>query len=312
MKLRLLTILICGLSLLDAEPGWARKWSDTTGKFSVEAELVEVKADKVVLQKAGGAEIAVPLARLSPVDRRYLESLGKPAASQKGPVADRKINVLLKQVQKKYDVPAIAGAIVTSEGLEAFGVAGVRKRGTRSRATPNDRWHLGSNTKAMTATLVAELVEQKQLSWDATVADVFPDNSFKIHPDFRGVTVLQLLSHRAGLPANLNLADYLGADADRERLRAVQQELAKPPQTRPGSNYEYSNLGYIIAGAIVEKRTGKSWEGNMAEHVFRPLEMTSAGFGGTGGGTGTPGKVDQPWSHAADGQAVPQNGSTLR
>ena len=45
------------------------------------------------------------------------------------------------------------------------------------------------------------------------------------------MTVLQLLSHRSGLPANLNLADYLGVDAGRERLRAVRQELAKPPQS---------------------------------------------------------------------------------
>ena len=53
--------------------------------------------------------------------------------------------------------------------------------------------------------------------------------------------------------------------------------------------------------------TGKSWEKNMVEHVFGPLEMTSAGFGGTG----TPGKVDQPWSHTADGQPVPQNGPKI-
>jgi CubicO group peptidase (beta-lactamase class C family) len=304
MKRLLLTILICGLLLWAAQPGWARKWSDTTGKFSVEAELVEVKADKVVLRKAGGAEITVPLARLSQVDRRYLESLDKRAPSQKEPIADRQINVLLKRVSQQSDVPAIAGAIVTSEGLAAFGVAGVRKRGTKSLAKPNDLWHLGSNTKAMTATLLAQLIERDRLSWDTTIADVFSDSSFKIHPDFRDVTVLHLVSHRSGLPANLNLADYLGVDARRERLRAVRQELAKPPQTEPGSNYEYSNLGYIIAGAVVEKRTGKPWQANMVEHVFRPLEMKSAGFGGTG----TPGKVDQPWSHTADGQPEPQNG----
>ena len=307
MKPLLLTILICGLLLLATQLSWARKWSDTTGKFSVEAELVEVKADKVVLRKAGGSEITVPVARLSQVDRRYLESLDNPAPSQTEPTADRQINDLLKRVQQQSDVPAIAGAIVTSEGLAAFGVTGVRKRGTKSPATPNDLWHLGSNTKAMTATLVAQLIGQDRLSWDTTIADVFSDGSFNIHPDLRGVTVLHLLSHRSGLPANLNLTDYLGANAGRERLRAVRQELAKPPENKPGSNYEYSNLGYVIAGAVVEKLTGKSWEKNMVEHVFGPLEMTSVGFGGTG----TRGKVDQPWSHTADGQPVPQNGPKI-
>ncbi|MEX2168994.1 MAG: SHD1 domain-containing protein [Pirellulales bacterium] len=144
MKLLLLTILICGLLFLAAEPSWARKWSDTTGKFSVEAELVEVKADKVLLRKAGGSEITVPVARLSQVDRRYLESLGNPVPSQAEPTADLQISELLKQVQQQSDVPAIAAAIVTSEGLAAFGVTGVRKRGTKSPAMPNDLWHLGS------------------------------------------------------------------------------------------------------------------------------------------------------------------------
>ena len=304
MKPLLLTILICGLLLLAAEPSWARKWSDTTGKFSVEADLVEVKADKVLLRKAGGSDITVPVARLSQVDRRYLESLGHPVPSQTEPTADLQIGELLKQVQQQSDVPAIAGAIVTSEGLAAFGVTGVRKRGTKSPAMPNDLWHLGSNTKAMTATLVARLIERERLRWDTTLADVFSGSSFKIHPDFRGVTVLHLVSHRSGLPANLNLPDYLGVNGGRERLRAVRQEFAKPPENKPGSNYEYSSLGYVIAGAIVEKLTGKSWEKNMVEHVFGPLEMTSVGFGGTG----TPGKVDQPWGHTADGQPVPMNG----
>jgi hypothetical protein len=58
---------------------------------------------------------------------------------------------------------------------------------------------------------------------------------------------------------------------------------------------------------MVEKVTGKSWEKNLMEHVFAPLKLTSAGFGGTG----TPGKIDQPWSHTADGQPVPQNGPTV-
>jgi CubicO group peptidase (beta-lactamase class C family) len=304
MKPLVLAILICGQLVVAARPAWARKWSDANGKFSVEAELVEVKAGKVVLKKAGGAEISVPLARLSQGDRQYLESLGQRVSSAPELPADPRIGELLKQVQEKSDVPAIAAAIVTSDGLAAFGVAGVRKRGTSAPATPGDLWHLGSNTKAMTATLVALLVEQGKLKWETTVGEVFSGSSFKIYPELRDVTVLQLLSHRSGLPANLELAKYLGVDASREGLRAVRQELAKPPQSAPGSKFEYSNLGYIIAGAIIEKVTGKSWQENMLKQVFGPLEMTTAGFGGTG----TPGKIDQPWSHTADGQPVPQNG----
>jgi CubicO group peptidase (beta-lactamase class C family) len=306
MKLLWLAMLFCAPLLLAAEPSWARKWSDASGKFSIEAEFVEVKAGNVVLRNAGGKEFTVPLARLSPADRQYLASLGRPAPSPREATADKQISELLKRVQQQSDVPAIAGAIVTSKGLVAFGVAGVRKRGADSRAMPNDLWHLGSNTKAMTATLVARLVEQGRLKWDTTLAEVFK-GGFEIHPDFQGVTVLQLLSHRAGLPANLELVNYLGADGRQERLRAVGQELAKPPASTPGSKYEYSNLGYIIAGAVVEQVTGKPWEKNMVEHVFGPLQMKSVGFGGTG----TVGKVDQPWPHTANGEPEPQNGPKI-
>ncbi len=218
--------------------------------------------------------------------------------------ADPQINALLEEARKKWDVPALAGAIVSGDGLVAFGVVGVRKRGDETMAGPRDLWHLGSNTKAMTATLIAALVQQGKLDWDTTVAEVFARDGIDIHPDFRGVTVLHLLSHRSGLPANLNLVDFLGTNERAERRRAVKLELAKPPQSEPGSKFEYSNLGYLIAGAMIEKRTGKSWQANMKEHVLGPLKMTSAGYGGTG----TPGKVDQPWGHLANGTPVTANG----
>ncbi len=307
MRFFLLTSLICGQFVFAAQPSWARTWSDASGKFTVDAELVEVKAYKAVLKKPDGSRISIAVARLSLADRQHLESLGHWLPSLTEPAADKQIGELLTRVLEQSDVPAIAGAIVTSKGLVAYGVAGVRKRGSETLAMPGDLWHLGSDAKAMTAMLVARLVEQGKLKWDTTLGEVFPDASFKMHESFRSVTVLQLLSHRAGLPPNLNLADYLGVDGRRERLRAVRQELAAAPQSAPGSKYEYSNLGYVIVGAVVEKVTGKSWEKNMAEQVFGPLEMTSVGFGGTG----TRGKVDQPWPHRADGEPEADNGRKI-
>ncbi|HEY9175203.1 MAG TPA: serine hydrolase domain-containing protein [Verrucomicrobiae bacterium] len=214
---------------------------------------------------------------------------------------------LLVAIRQKHDVPAIAAALVTSRDIRVVGVAGVRKRGTDVPATLNDLWHLGSETKAMTATLVARLVEQKRLKWETTVAEVFPELADKFHPDRRGITLLHLLSHRSGLRPNLDLGRFLGDDVKQLRLRAVREELAKAPTHAPGSHYEYSNLGYIIAGAMVERVTGKTWEEAMREEVFTPLKMTRAGFGGTG----TRGQIDQPWPHHADGKPLPENGPAM-
>jgi CubicO group peptidase (beta-lactamase class C family) len=301
--------LLAGLLLvLLAPPTHGRTWSDASGKFSIEAELVEVKDGQVVLRKADGSEIKLPVAKLSAADRKHLETVDAPAPAAATVVeADPEISALLEEIRQQSDVPALAGAIVTSEGLVAMGVTGVRKRGTDTLATAGDLWHLGSDTKAMTATLVARLVEQGKLKWDTTLADVFADGRIEIHPDREGVTIRHLLSHRAGLPGSMNLPEYLGADGRRERLRVVRQELAKAPQAAPGSAYEYSNLGYVIAGAIVEKVVRKRWQDAMVGEVFRPLGMSSVGFGGLG----TPGKVDQPWPHGDDGQPVPGNGPTV-
>jgi CubicO group peptidase (beta-lactamase class C family) len=222
-------------------------------------------------------------------------------------VGDTNVTDLLKPIRQKFNLPAMAAAVVTSDGVKLVGAVGVRKRGTEIPVTLDDLWHLGSDGKIMTSTLIARLVERGQLRWDITMAEVFPELAPGMHPDFRHVTLLELLSHHAGLPANLDLGDYSGTDAPRLRLRAVREELAKPPQTKPGSAYLYSNLGYILAAAVVEKTTGKAWEEIIAREIFQPLRMNSAGFGGTG----TPGKIDQPWPHTEDGEPVAENGPAM-
>jgi len=229
----------------------------------------------------------------------------KPASIVAG---DEAVTRALKPIREKSDVPAITATVVTSDGIQFVGAVGVRKRGTEIPVTLEDRWHLGSDTKAMTSTLIAKLVERGQLKWDLTMAEVFPDLAPQMNAEFQKVTLLHLLSHRAGLPPNLKLANYTtGADVMALRLQAVQEELAKKPQSPPGQTYKYSNLGYIIAGAVVEKVTGKSWEELMRSEIFEPLKMKSASFGGTG----TPGQIDQPWPHTADGKPTAANGPDM-
>ena len=74
--------------------------------------------------------------------------------------------------------------------------------------------------------------------------------------------------------------------------------------SKPGEKFLYSNWGYVIAGHMAEKATGKSWETLMQTEVFGPLKMSTAGFGGTG----TLGKIDQPWPHSMLGMPMPTNG----
>src|SRR5208282_1041795 len=78
-----------------------------------------------------------------------------------------------------------------------------------------------------------------------------------------------------------------------QRREFIEAVLAQPPAAAPGTKMIYSNQGYAIVGAMLEKIAGQPWESLITERLFKPLKMDSAGFGPPG----SPGKVDQPWGH---------------
>lgn len=198
----------------------------------------------------------------------------------------------LERIRKKHDLPAMGGAIVTRQGLKDAAVVGVRKKGADVAVTKDDLWHLGSDTKAMTATLIAILVEQGKLKWEDTVGDYFPE----AHESLRKASFVHLVSHRSGLPAN-HAAWWSFQGKPRE---AVLRDI----KAGGDGSFLYSNLGYVVAGAMIEKKMGRTWEELIADHLFKPLGITTAGFGGVG----TEGKIDQPWSHRKGGKPVEPNG----
>lgn len=208
------------------------------------------------------------------------------------------VSDLLEPIRKKHGVPALGGAILVGDKVTAVGVVGVRRADTPDvKGTVDDKWHLGSCTKAMTATMIATLVEEKKLRWDSTVAEVFP--KLKIDEAARGITLEQLLTHRAGLPANMRKNDEvahlygLNANTTEARRWLTALRLSEKPDHEPGTKYVYSNTGYMIAGHMAEVVTGKPFEELMRERLFRPLGMASAGFGPPG----VKDKLDQPRGH---------------
>ena len=222
---------------------------------------------------------------------------------------DTDLAALLRPLLEKHGVPALAAAVVTDAGWERCGAVGARKRGAEEQVTADDLWHLGSDTKAMTATLVGLLVEEGALAWDTRVAEVLPELAASFHPDVKEVAVRQLLAHRGGVRANLNWGAITkaGGTLSEQRLRAVREGLSERPESPSGTRTLYSNLGYVIVGAVIERKTGRTWEEALAARVFNPLGMTRAGFGGTG----TPGQLDQPWGHTDKGRPVAKNGPDM-
>ncbi len=214
-----------------------------------------------------------------------------------------------RAVRDEYSLPAVAAAVIVEGKLRETAVVGVRKYGSDVPAEVNDPFHLGSCTKAMTASLVGLLVQQGKLKWETTLAEYFPQWKETMHPDYHGVTLVHLLSHRAGVPPMTDgfapvsegaLARLRGQSPPAQRGRVTEIVLGQPPVCKPGEKALYSNAGFTIAGAIIEQVTGEEYEALLRRLLFEPLGMSTAGFGAMG----TAGRIDAPWQHRRDGDKI--------
>lgn len=223
-----------------------------------------------------------------------------PAESQKVAATEpERVDELIAPLVAQFEVPALGGAVIELErGLVALGVSGVRERGNDTPVSVDDRWHLGSCTKAMTATVAARLVVRGKLDWDTTVVEAFPKWKKQIHEDWRGAKLEWLLQNRGGAPGKppgLLWKELFARDTDPLVARRwfVEKLLEEAPANPPGAKFEYSNQGFVIAGAMLEARGDASWEELMRRELFEPLGMSSAGFGPPGSAD----EVDQPRGH---------------
>lgn len=211
----------------------------------------------------------------------------------------------LETIRKKHDLPALAVAVVKDGKICDRAAVGVRKYGDPTPVTIDDQFHIGSCTKSMTATLTAMFIEEGKLRWDSTIAEVLPELKGKMDQQYEAVTVMQLLTHRGGVPGQPPSAAWsearlrLGTPM-KQRMQFITAVLHQPPEAAPGTRFIYSNQGYTIVGAMLEKIAGKPWETLITERLFQPLKMKSAGFGVPG----TIGKIDQPWGHVRQGGKI--------
>jgi CubicO group peptidase (beta-lactamase class C family) len=204
----------------------------------------------------------------------------------------------------RFKLPAVAAAVVKNGKILAAGAVGTRRIGTNTPVTINDRFHIGSDTKAMTSLLAAMLVEEGKLRWNTTVGEIYPELVDKMSKGVKDITLEQLLSHTSGIPGDsmehvplisFSVTDDAG-NLDVMRYTLVSRLVPLPLHGAPGERFEYSNLGYTLAGAMMEKVTGKTWEELVVARIFDPLKLTSAGFGPQS----SLGRVDAPLGHAAD------------
>jgi CubicO group peptidase (beta-lactamase class C family) len=213
------------------------------------------------------------------------------------------LNEELEQLRTKYGLPALAAAVVKQGGIVASGAVGVRAHGSTTKVTINDRFHIGSDTKAMTATLAGMAVDEGKLQWTSTIGDVLGPKIRGLNPRLAAVTLEQLLSHSGGIPSDNDaiLKLYFSPEAFQynipaTRLRVLSAWKSQAPKSPPGAAFHYANLGYLLAGAIIETAAGMSWEELIIKRLFTPLGLSTAGLGPQA----TMGLLDAPVGHQVD------------
>jgi CubicO group peptidase (beta-lactamase class C family) len=147
---------------------------------------------------------------------------------------------MLETIRVKHKFPALAAAVVVDGKIVVTNAVGFRRRGGMEAVTVDDKFHIGSVTKSMTATVAAMLVEQAKLSWTTTIGESFPELTNEIHADYLGVTLEQLLAHRGGAPASPPALLWVQAwegkgTPDEQRLDFVKGILARKPEAKPGT-----------------------------------------------------------------------------
>jgi D-alanyl-D-alanine carboxypeptidase len=185
---------------------------------------------------------------------------------------------------------------VRSEGPPRVYVSGERRVGKGDPIASSDRMHLGSLTKAITATLLGVLAEKQVMTFEATIGRTFPELSPKIQPAYRDVSVRQLLTHTGGIPPyrsreSMRWLSTLKGTPTEQRYGFVERVLTEPPRFEPGARHEYSNAGAAIAGAMAERVGGASYQQLVQQRLFAPLGGHAA--------FGNPGLAaePQPWGH---------------
>ncbi len=173
-------------------------------------------------------------------------------------------------------VPGVAVVIVSGGQIKSLQTYGVKKAGGRDKVTPDTVFRLASVSKTIASTASAIMVKDGQLEWDTKVTSQLPGVKFKNAKYGNQITLRHLLSQSAGLPTH-TYSHFIDANmAYAETVRRLQYVNFVCP---PGKCYAYQNVVYSLAGEMIKKKAGMSYENYVEQKLFEPLGMRSASFG---------------------------------
>lgn len=223
---------------------------------------------KLIISLVCLASLANPLLALGTQKARYIEKEG--SSGEICTVIDRIVDRALKEFQ----VPGGAvGVIVDGKLVYAKGF-GYRDLEKQLPVTPETLFAIGSCTKAFTTFVLGSLVEEGVIEWDDRVIKHLPD--FRLSDDYvtKNLTIRDLVTHRSGLARHDDV--WYNTSLSRTELYHRLKDLEFESGLR--EKFHYSNLLYALAGLLIERVTGQSWENEVQKRIFTPLGMKFSNF----------------------------------
>jgi CubicO group peptidase (beta-lactamase class C family) len=214
---------------------------------------------------------------------------------------------IAEDIMAKDSIPEMAYAIVTKDSILIKNVLGhhiITEVNEKPNANITDYFHLGSNTKAITGFIAANLVEQDIIKWDTKFFDLFPELKNKSNPAYNNITLEDLLSHRANIQPYTtdeefeSIQEFTG-NKQQKRTKFAEYILTLP-SVENEKPWNYSNAGYGLASVMLEKVSEKSWEELCTEILKEKLEIDFV--------FGWPNRnyENQPFGHwSENGQLIP-------
>ncbi|HET9746050.1 MAG TPA: serine hydrolase, partial [Chitinophagaceae bacterium] len=175
------------------------------------------------------------------------------------------------RILKEWNAPGVAIAVVEKNKVVYTGGFGYRDFEKKLPVTQNTLFAIGSCTKAFTASILGMLEKEGKLSIDKPVRDYLPELVFKNDYTNKHATLRDMMCHRTGLPRH----DYSWYGSTASRNELLERVRYQEPTFELREKYQYNNFMFLAQGMVIEKITGKSWEENMRERIFKPLGMIS-------------------------------------
>lgn len=176
----------------------------------------------------------------------------------------------IQKTQRDWNIPGLSVAVVKDGKVLLAKGYGVRTLGSPEPVDAQTLFACASTTKAMTATLMAMLVDEGKLSWNDPVEKHLPE--FKLYDPYmtREITLRDLLVHDTGV----GNADFLWGIMDINSNEVLKKMRDVKPSYSIRSSFIYQNIFYLAAGKVIEKTTGQTWDEVIKERIFKPLGMT--------------------------------------